>query len=107
MSELLYKDGLNAIKEFKSHGYKVYLISASPEFYVHEFYNIEGVDKVIGTRFKMDDGIFTPIVIGENCKGHEKVKRLYEELEKDKIEVDFKNSYMFSDSCLLYTSRCV
>lgn len=98
LSELLYKDGLNAIKEFKSHGYKVYLISASPEFYVHEFYNIEGVDKVIGTRFKMDDGIFTPIVIGENCKGHEKVKRLYEELEKDKIEVDFKNSYMFSDS---------
>lgn len=98
LTGLLYEDGLNAIKDFKKKGYKVFLISASPEFYVKEFYNIEGVDKVIGTKFKMDDGIFTPIVIGKNCKGEEKVKRLYEELKKDNIEVDFDNSYMFSDS---------
>lgn len=98
ITQLLYEDGLKAIKDFKDHGYKVYLISASPEFYVNEFYNIEGVDKVIGTKFKMDDGIFTPIVIGKNCKGQEKVKRLMEEIEKDNIEVDFENSYMFSDS---------
>lgn len=95
---LLYEDGLKAIKEYKKKGYKVYLISASPEFYVNEFYNIEGVDKVIGTKFKMEDGIFNPIVIGKNCKGEEKVKRLMEELKKENIEVDFKNSCMFSDS---------
>ena len=98
ISNLLYEDGLKAIKDYKAKGYKVYLISASPEFYVNEFYNIEGVDKVIGTKFKMDDGIFTPIVVGKNCKGEEKVKRLMEELKKDNIEVDFKNSVMFSDS---------
>lgn len=98
VTQLLYEDGLKAIKDFKDQGFKVYLISASPEFYVNEFYNIEGVDKVIGTKFKMDDGIFTPIVIGKNCKGQEKVKRLMEEIEKDNIEVDFENSYMFSDS---------
>ena len=95
---LLYEDGLKAIKEYKARGYKIYLISASPEFYVNEFYNIEGVDKVIGTKFKMEDGIFTPIVIGKNCKGEEKVKRLMEELKKENIDVDFKNSCMFSDS---------
>lgn len=98
LTDLLYEDGLKAIKDFKAKGYKVYLISASAEFYVNEFYNIEGVDKVIGTKFKMDDGYFTPIVTGVNCKGEEKVKRLMEELKKDNIEVDFKNSYMFSDS---------
>lgn len=98
ISNLLYEDGLKAIKDYKAKGYKVYLISASPEFYVNEFYNLEGVDKVIGTKFKMDDGIFTPIVMGKNCKGEEKVKRLMEELKKDNIEVDFKNSVMFSDS---------
>lgn len=98
ISNLLYEDGLKAIKDYKAKGYKVYLISASPEFYVNEFSNIEGVDKVIGTKFKMDDGIFTPIVVGKNCKGEEKVKRLMEELKKDNIEVDFKNSVMFSDS---------
>lgn len=98
LTSLLYEDGIKAIKDFKTNGFKVYLISASPEFYVNEFYNIDGVDKVIGTKFKMDDGLFTPIVTGVNCKGEEKVKRLMEELKKDNIEVDFKNSYMFSDS---------
>lgn len=98
LTNLLYEDGLKAIRSYKEKGYKIYLISASPEFYVNEFYNIEGVDKVIGTKFKMEDGIFTPIVIGKNCKGEEKVRRLMEELKKDNIEVDFKNSCMFSDS---------
>ena len=36
--------------------------------------------------------------MGENCKGEEKVKRLIEVLKKENIEVDFENSYMFSDS---------
>lgn len=98
ISSLLYEDGLKAIKDYKAKGYKVYLISASPEFYVNEFYNIEGVDKVIGTKFKMKDGIFEPIVVGKNCKGEEKVTRLMEELKKDNIEVDFENSVMYSDS---------
>lgn len=95
---VLYEDGIKAIKDFKANGYKVYLISASPEFYVNEFYNIEGVDKVIGTRFEINNGKFNSKVVGENCKGEEKVKRLKEELKRDNIEVDYKNSYMFSDS---------
>ena len=35
---------------------------------------------------------------GENCKGEEKIKRLMAYLKENNIEVDFKNSYMFSDS---------
>ncbi len=35
---------------------------------------------------------------GENCKGEEKVKRLKSYLDENNIEVDFKESYMFSDS---------
>ncbi|WP_346889062.1 HAD-IB family hydrolase [Clostridium sp. UBA1056] len=98
LESILYEDGIKAIKDFKEKGYKIYLISASPEFYVNEFYNIKEVDKVIGTKFQMNDGKFSCKISGENCKGEEKVKRLMEELKKDNIEVDFKNSYMFSDS---------
>ena len=98
LESILYEDGIKAIKDFKEKGYKIYLISASPEFYVNEFYNIKEVDKVIGTKFQMNDGKFSCKISGENCKGEEKVKRLMEELKKDDIEVDFKNSYMFSDS---------
>ena len=35
---------------------------------------------------------------GNNCKGYEKVNRLKEVLSEENIEVDFANSYMFSDS---------
>ena len=95
---LLYEDALNMIKKLKIEGYDIYLVSASPEFYVKEFYNIKEVDKVIGTRFNFTNGIFTRKMEGKNCKGEEKVKRLKEFLQNEKIEVDFKESYMFSDS---------
>lgn len=98
LSKILYKDAIDKIKELKSKGYKIYLISASPEFYLNEMYAIKEVDKIIGTKFTIKDGRFIRSMDGENCKGAEKVKRLKEELEKEKIEVDFKNSYMFSDS---------
>lgn len=74
------------------------MISASPEFYINEFYAIKEVDKIIGTRFDFTDGVFTRKMQGENCKGEEKVRRLKEFLKSENIEVDFKESYMFSDS---------
>ncbi len=98
LSSILYEDGIKMMRKLKNEGYKIYLISASPEFYISELYNIPEVDKIIGTKFKVENGIFIPKVEGLNCKGEEKVKRLMEELEKDNIQVDFKNSYMFSDS---------
>lgn len=98
LKTILYEDALYMIKKLKNEGYDIYLISASPEFYVKEFYNIKEVDKIIGTKFHFSDGIFTRKMEGKNCKGEEKVSRLKEVLKNEKIEVDFKESYMFSDS---------
>ncbi|AAK80184.1 HAD superfamily hydrolase (TIGR01490 family) [Clostridium acetobutylicum] len=98
LSKILYVDAINTMKKLKSEGYDIFLISASAEFYLNELYNIKEVDRVIGTRFTNENGIFRRKIIGENCKGEEKVKRLKEVLEEEKIEVDFKESYMFSDS---------
>lgn len=98
LKSILYQDALNMMKKLKKDGYEIYLISASPEFYVKEFYNIEEVDKIIGTRFNFTNGIFTRKMEGKNCKGEEKVKRLKEILQNEEAEVDFKESYMFSDS---------
>jgi HAD superfamily hydrolase (TIGR01490 family) len=97
-SEIFYVDAINTLKKLKSEGYKVYLISASAEFYLNELYNIKEVDKVIGTRFKFVNGYYTGEIIGENNKGEEKVKRLKEVLKEENVEADFKNSYMYSDS---------
>lgn len=98
LSKIIYKDALNTLKKFKNKGYKIYLISASAEFYLNELYRIKEVDKVIGTKFTLSNGIHCKKISGENCKGEEKVKRLMKSLKEDNIEVDFKNSYMFSDS---------
>ena len=98
LSKILYKDAIDKIKEMKAEGYKIYLISASAEFYLNELYKIKEVDKVIGTRFSLENGLHRNEIMGENCKGEEKVKRLMEVLKKENIEVDFENSYMFSDS---------
>lgn len=98
LSKILYVDAIDMIKKLKGEGYKIYLISASPEFYIKEFYNIREVDKVIGTRFKFVNGKFIREMDGANCKGEEKVRRLKKYLEDKNIEVNFKESYMFSDS---------
>ena len=74
------------------------LISASPEFYIKEFYAIKEVDLIIGTKFTFEGGKFARKMDGNNCKGKEKVERLNQVLKEKNIKVDFKNSYMFSDS---------
>lgn len=98
LSKILYKDAINTMKKLKNEGYKVYLISASAEFYLKELYNIKEVDKVIGTVFTLKQGAYRRKIIGQNCKGEEKVRRLMEVLKEENIKVDFKSSYMFSDS---------
>ncbi|MCY6483639.1 HAD-IB family hydrolase [Clostridium aestuarii] len=98
LSAILYKDAIDTIKKLKDEGCKIFLISASPEIYLKELYNIKEVDRIIGTRLKCKNGIYTNAIEGENCKGEEKVVRLKEVLKEENIEVDFENSYMFSDS---------
>lgn len=98
LKTILYEDALNMIKKLKNEGYDIYLISASPEFYIKEFYSIKEVDKIIGTKFDFTNGIFSRKMEGKNCKGEEKVRRLKEVLKDEKVDVDFSQSYMFSDS---------
>ncbi|MGL4849660.1 MAG: HAD-IB family hydrolase [Clostridium sp.] len=98
LKNILYKDAIDMIKKLKGEGYDIYLISASPEFYLNEFYDIKEVDHIIGTRFSFHKGKFRRIMEGKNCKGEEKVERLKKYLKDNNIQVDFKNSYMFSDS---------
>lgn len=95
---ILYSDSLDMMRKLKSEGYKIYLISASPEFYLKHLYEMKEIDKIIGTKFYMNEGKFSRKMDGLNCKGEEKVKRLKKVLEEEKIEVDFEESYMFSDS---------
>ena len=98
LSKILYKDALDMMHKLKSEGYMVILISASPEFYIKEFYAIDDVDFIIGTRFTFENGKFVRKMSGNNCKRDENVSRLKAYLKENNIEADYENSYMFSDS---------
>ena len=98
LKNILYEDAIKMMKKLKNEGCKVFLISASPEFYLNELYDIKEVDVIIGSKFFIEAGKFIRKMDGLNCKGEEKVRRLKEYLKKENIEVDYKNSYMFSDS---------
>ncbi|NLC66858.1 MAG: HAD-IB family hydrolase [Clostridium sp.] len=96
IKNMLYKDGINKVKDFEKSGYTIVLTSASPELYINKFKNILNVDYIFGTELEFKDNIYTGNIKGLNNKGFEKINRLLPLLEKN--DVDLKNSYMFSDS---------
>lgn len=98
LSLIIYEEAYNTIRERKKEGCLIYLISASPEFYLKEFYNLKEIDKILGTKVVLEDGVYKRKFIGRNCKGEEKVIRLNQVLKEENLQVDFKNSYMYSDS---------
>lgn len=96
LKHFLYEDGIEKVRELKEKGFTIVLTSASPEFYISKLKDVFHADYVMGTRFLEKNGVFLSIMDGENNKGEEKVRRLFEVIDKEHI--DFKESYMFSDS---------
>ncbi|MEG0440663.1 MAG: hypothetical protein RR587_15625, partial [Solibacillus sp.] len=45
LKNILYEDAIKMMRDLKSQGFKIYLISASPEFYLNEFYDIKKLIK--------------------------------------------------------------
>ncbi len=86
-------DELNKKKE---EGYHIILCTAS--VYAYMKYNDLHIDGLIATQTKIIDGRYTNILIGKECKGAEKVNRINEYLKDNKIEIDYENSYGYSDS---------
>jgi hypothetical protein len=68
---------------FKDRNRYSVVISASPDFLLNEISVRLGFDKLICTRHNRKTGA----IIGRNCRDEEKVKRLYEELDKNDINV--------------------
>lgn len=87
-----FKNGLDEIRLKKSQGFIVALVSASPECYL-KYFDILEVDKIIGTQLDSKGKI-----VGENCKHNEKVKRIDFWLQSEAIEIDYENSFAYSDS---------
>lgn len=91
--EIYYYDNVvKVMQEKKDEGYEVVLCTASVEAYMK--YNQLPIDKLLGTRTIPH----TSQIIGKNCKDEEKVLRILEYLKSQDIEIDYENSYAYSDS---------
>lgn len=66
------------------------VISASPDFLLDDISKRLGFDEIISTKHNAKTGV----IIGENCRGEEKVRRLYELHNKE----DLKIVDVYSDS---------
>jgi phosphatidylglycerophosphatase C len=75
-------------------GHELVLVSASPELYVTPIGRRLGFDAVLATRLEVDAaGVLTGRLLGNNCRGPEKVARL-QEWRRDGLVV----AYAYGDS---------
>ena len=84
------------LKNKKQQGYLIFICSASIEGYLR-FCELP-VDGILGTKTEIKNGKYTSKMIGKNCKNEEKVLRLNNIINKLNLEIDYENSYAYSDS---------
>jgi phosphatidylglycerophosphatase C len=70
----------------RDQGHRVVLVSASLGPYLRPLGELLGVDAVLCTEAATVDGHYTGAMIGENCRGQEKVRRLQHWLDEQHLE---------------------
>ncbi len=84
------------LKKKKEEGYHIVICTAS--VYAYMQYCELPFDCLIATNTERVNGRYTNKLIGKECKGAEKVVRINEYLKENNIEIDYENSYGYSDS---------
>lgn len=91
-----YPNVLETLKKHAEDGYHVWLVSASPEPYL--FCTDLPVEVILGTKVERKGNRWTNHIISKNCKNSEKVNRINEVLKEKNLQIDYENSYGYSDS---------
>ena len=93
ITRLARKEIVQSLRELKRQGYITVLVSASPDLYLKEIRDIFGFDFLMSTKAEIVDDRVTGKIIGENCKGVEKLRRLREVFTESEI----KNAISYAD----------
>lgn len=91
-----YPHVVQQMQKHKDEGCIVILCTASSEVYMQ--YNQLPIDCLLGTQTKRIHGHPSRHIIGKNCKNKNKVPRILDYLKSQDIEIDYENSYGYSDS---------
>jgi HAD superfamily hydrolase (TIGR01490 family) len=79
-----------ALQRHRDSGHRTVLLSASPDFYVQDIADRLGFDHCICTRTaRGPDGVLTGELAGANCRGEEKITRLFQHFGGDRGQYHF------------------
>lgn len=85
MPAILRERAMERIAWHRSRGDRIVVVSASAEEWVGIWCAMQGME-AIGTRLELADGRFTGRILGENCTGPEKARRIREAISLDEYE---------------------
>jgi phosphatidylglycerophosphatase C len=77
---------LTEIRRCQQRGDRLIICSASPWTYVQIIAETLGINEVVSTDVEVQDGSFTGRLVGENCSGEEKLRKLKHYLGNDRYE---------------------
>ena len=87
---------MSELWQLKAAGYTIVVVTASAEAYMRLLPEFLPVDAVLSTPCETMDGVYTGVV-GVNCRGEEKVRRIQAYLQAQDMEVD-ADSRAYGDS---------
>lgn len=79
-------------------GHRVVFVSASYDCYLHDVAAALGVEAVLSTGLEVADGRCTGVLVGDNCRGAEKVARLHAWLTAEGLDRGEVELWAYGDS---------
>lgn len=91
---IVKEEMLEKVRQHQQDGDRVYLVSASPDIYLEPLSKQWRLDGVICTVLEWKDGYLTGRILGRNCQGEEKIRRIQALFNESELE----GSYAYGNS---------
>ncbi|MGN0778987.1 MAG: HAD family hydrolase [Aristaeellaceae bacterium] len=93
-----FQEGIQELWKLREEGYRILIVSASADVYMHVLPEFMPIDAVLSTNCEVDaQGRYTGHV-GANCKGEEKPRRIAAWLNARGLVLDAASSCAYGDS---------
>ena len=89
---------MERLRAARREGFYILLVTASAACYMRPFVERGFADALLGTETERDGRGYTGRVLGPNCRGAEKVRRIRAFLEQNGLQIDYESSVGYSDS---------
>jgi phosphatidylglycerophosphatase C len=86
---IIRKQILNRLRQHQAKGDQVHIVSASPDIYLHALVSQWGLDGLICTNLEWQDGRMTGRILGKNCRGEEKARRMKALFGKRELQASY------------------